>query len=107
MLRQRWHGLSHIMLVHPGVIDRLACPDDALGHGIGRFLTRMPETELIGLLRERAGSRTASETLLKLVEQMWDVLFGVVIPNPLDLFVRPDPATHYSKPLGMVAVAPS
>lgn len=67
----------------------------------------MPETELIGLLRKRAGSRTAPETLLKLVEQMRDMLLGVVLANPLDLFVGPHATAHYNSPLGMVAVAPS
>lgn len=54
----------------------------------------MPESELIGLLRERSGSWAPPETLLKLVEQMWDVLLGIVLANPLDLFVRPDSASH-------------
>ena len=54
----------------------------------------MPESELIGLLRERTGSRTAPETLLKLIEQMRDMLLGIVLANPLDLFVRPDPTSH-------------
>lgn len=67
----------------------------------------MPETELIGLLRERAGGRAPPETLLKLVEQMRNVLLGVVLANPLDLFVGPHATAHYSSPLGMVAVVPS
>lgn len=94
LLRQRWHGLSHIMLVHPGVVGGLARPDDALGHGIGRLFARMPEPELIGLLRERAGSRAPPEPFLKLVEQMRNVLLGVILANPLDLFVGPDSTSH-------------
>lgn len=94
LLGQYRYGLSHIMLVHPGIVGGLARPDDTFGHGVGRFLARLPETELVSLLREGAGSRSPPETLLELIEQMRDMLLGIVLANPLDLFVRPDSTSH-------------